>query len=198
MISVSFDILALIWFLFLLYWTGAFLYEFLTKKSKNIKKRESLPVLLLNRLFIYIAVIILFITPYYEQNFPFDLKIFPNSQIITIIGLVITLIGILFAIWARFTLGNNWSGDADLKNKQILIKSGPYNIVRHPIYTGLTLAVIGSVITENAIIGISAILSILFFSYLRISIEEKLMKVEFGKEYEEYSKTVKRFIPWLR
>ena len=110
---------------------------------------------------------------------------------------MLAFLGILFAFWARIILGTNWSGDASLKKDQILIKNGPYNIVRHPIYSGLTFAVIGSTITENALIGLIAVLLILLFSYFRIKTEERQMKEVFGKEYEVYSKRVKAFIPWL-
>ena len=125
------------------------------------------------------------------------MKIFPDLIITTLLGLVLAFLGILFAFWARIILGTYWSGVASLKKVQILIKNGPYNLVRHPIYSGLSFAVIGSTITENALIGLIAVLLILLFSYFRIKTEERQMKVVFGKEYEVYSKRVKAFIPWL-
>ena len=195
MIGLSIEILDLIWFIFLVYWTIAILYEKLTKKRKSMKKRVSLPILLVNRLLIYAALFLIFITPYYRQDFPFVLRIFPNSFIITSIGIVLTFIGIFFAIWARFTLGGNWSGDATFKKEQNLIKNGPYNMVRHPIYTGLTVAVIGSAITENALIVSISIFFILIFSFFRIKDEEKQLMEEFGKDYENYTKKVKTFVP---
>jgi protein-S-isoprenylcysteine O-methyltransferase Ste14 len=107
------------------------------------------------------------------------------------------LCSILFAIWARLTLGGNWSADAVLKKGQTLVKNGPYGIVRHPVYTGITIGIVGSAIAEDTVTGLIAIFFVLLFSYFRIKDEEKLMKERFGRDYEDYARKVKAFVPCI-
>ena len=59
-------------------------------------------------------------------------------------GVALTAAGIAFAFWARFTLGRNWSGTVTVKEQHELVVRGPYRIVRHPIYTGFTLGMLGT------------------------------------------------------
>src|SRR5208283_1453110 len=68
------------------------------------------------------------------------LRIWPQTQVIQAVGLALTILGCGFAIWARFTLGSNWSGLPNVKRAHELIVRGPYRLVRHPIYSGLLLA----------------------------------------------------------
>jgi protein-S-isoprenylcysteine O-methyltransferase Ste14 len=69
--------------------------------------------------------------------------------------------------------------------------------VRHPIYTGITIGIVGSAIAENTVTGLIAIFFVLLFSYFRIKDEEKLMKEKFGSDYADYAKKVKAFVPWI-
>lgn len=62
------------------------------------------------------------------------------------LGLLMVICGLAFAVWARIHLGRNWSGTVTVKEDHELIRSGPYGIVRHPIYTGLLLAIAGTAI----------------------------------------------------
>ena len=62
------------------------------------------------------------------------------------LGLIMVAAGIAFAVWARHYLGRNWSGTVTVKQDHELIRSGPYRLVRHPIYTGLLLAILGTAV----------------------------------------------------
>ena len=107
------------------------------------------------------------------------------------------MLGASFAIWAGFTLGKNWSGIvATQKEGHKLIKSGPYNIVRHPIYLGFFISMLGFALAVGTIVAYMAVLLGLTALLLRIWIEEKLMNESFF-DYREYSCKIKRLIPFV-
>lgn len=111
------------------------------------------------------------------------------------IGAAITIAGCLFAIWARITLGSNWSGRATVKAGHELIMSGPYAIARHPIYTGILSGAIGTglaVAEWRCLLGF-ALIALTFAA--KIGQEEKLMLQTFPKTYPRYRERVKALIP---
>ncbi|MGA7859554.1 MAG: isoprenylcysteine carboxylmethyltransferase family protein [Terracidiphilus sp.] len=111
------------------------------------------------------------------------------------VGAAMTLAGCLFAIWARITLGGNWSGRATVKEGHTLIVKGPYAIARHPIYTGLLLASVGTALAVGqwrCILGL-AILVPMFL--VKMSQEERLMMETFPAAYPKYRQRVKALIP---
>ena len=113
------------------------------------------------------------------------------------LGLAITIGGCAFAIWARATLGSNWSSMVTVKQNHELILRGPYALVRHPIYTGLLLALAGTAIAVGevrALIG----LGFAFATFLwKSAAEEKFMREQFSADYARYRQRVKRLIPFV-
>jgi protein-S-isoprenylcysteine O-methyltransferase Ste14 len=113
------------------------------------------------------------------------------------IGLALTAAGLGFTIWARRVLGTNWSAMPSIKNNHELIQRGPYRFVRHPIYTGLLLAVFGSCLAEGrvwnlCVFGMAAILLI-----VKLKAEEALRARQFPEAYLQYRRSVKALIPFL-
>jgi len=107
---------------------------------------------------------------------------------------VMTAIGIGLAIWARAFLGRNWSPRPAVKEHHELVTAGPYAYVRHPIYTGILLAALGTALTGTVFgIGVFAFTSIVFLS--RIRTEEKIMLELFPNEYPAYHARTKRLVP---
>ncbi len=112
------------------------------------------------------------------------------------VAAALTLLGVLFAIWARIHLGRNWSAAPAVKEKHELVTSGPYRFVRHPIYTGALLAVLGAAVTGSLFaIGILILISIMFLR--RISKEEAIMLALFPNDYPAYQARTKRLIPFV-
>jgi protein-S-isoprenylcysteine O-methyltransferase Ste14 len=110
-------------------------------------------------------------------------------------GWVLTVLGMLFSIWARVSLGRNWSGRVVLKQGQQLISTGPYALVRHPIYTGLLTALAGSVVYDGrwrALLGL-ACFAVSF--WLKARSEEGLLEGEFGDEYRAYRARTPMLVP---
>jgi protein-S-isoprenylcysteine O-methyltransferase Ste14 len=118
-----------------------------------------------------------------------------QGPIFAIVGLMITACGLAFATWARIHLGKYWSGIITLKEGHRLIRSGPYAIARHPIYTGFLLGALGSAITAGT--GDAAIgLLVLFVAYfVKIKREETVLLKEFGKEYARFKAEVATLVP---
>ncbi|MGA8026269.1 MAG: isoprenylcysteine carboxylmethyltransferase family protein [Bryobacteraceae bacterium] len=121
----------------------------------------------------------------------------PVSNAASYMGLILTLAGICFAIWARFSLGRNWSSTVTVKEDHSLVRGGPYKIVRHPIYSGLLLASLGTALAVGEVRGLIAVTVALAGFRLKSLVEERFMREEFGTEYIRYQREVKALIPFL-
>jgi protein-S-isoprenylcysteine O-methyltransferase Ste14 len=124
--------------------------------------------------------------------------VLPGSPVFDVVGVTLTAVGVGFAIWARFYLGQNWSGAVTIKVDHQLIRSGPYAWVRHPIYTGFLLAIIGTAVTRRELRGLIAIVLLGLAFWIKIQMEEVFMRKTFGPEYEEYSAATGALIPRFR
>jgi protein-S-isoprenylcysteine O-methyltransferase Ste14 len=124
-------------------------------------------------------------------------RFLPDSAIYLWIGLFMTIAGVMLAIWARVTLGRNWSGIVTVKQNHELIRTGPYALVRHPIYTGITFAVFGTAIFDGEIRSIILIVAMLSILTHKMKIEEQFMIEHFGSEYASYQQETKALVPFL-
>jgi|SRR6516164_9016931 len=114
------------------------------------------------------------------------------------IGVALVIAGLAFAVWARVHLCGNWSGTVTIKQGHELIRSGPYALVRHPIYTGLLAALLGTTVasgTVHATIGL-AIIAVALVRKSRV--EEGFMREVFPDAYQRYSAEVPALIPFTR
>ncbi|HXN35877.1 MAG TPA: isoprenylcysteine carboxylmethyltransferase family protein [Opitutaceae bacterium] len=109
-------------------------------------------------------------------------------------GAAITAAGLGFSVWARVHLGEYWSGNVTLKEGHRLIRSGPYALVRHPIYTGILLGMLGTAVAVGEVRGVLAV-AILTFSFIRkLRKEEEWLTEEFGEEYLRYKREVRALL----
>jgi len=124
--------------------------------------------------------------------------ILPHNTWIGWLGAALVAGGLCFTGWARIHLGRYWSGIVALKAEHALIRSGPYALVRHPIYTGLLLALAGTLLargTLGALLGFSLlVLGVL----LKIRQEEQLLVGHFGAAYRDYQALVPAVVPRFR
>jgi protein-S-isoprenylcysteine O-methyltransferase Ste14 len=120
----------------------------------------------------------------------------PHTVITGLVGDFLVFVGLLIAIWARITLGNNWSAKVTLKENHELIQRGPYRAVRHPIYSGLLLMILGTAI----LIGQVGSFLVLAFStcglWLKLRREEILL-TQHLPGYSEYMHRTKALIPFV-
>jgi protein-S-isoprenylcysteine O-methyltransferase Ste14 len=122
-------------------------------------------------------------------------RFLPEAEQLELAGLILTVVGCMFAIWARITLGGNWSAQATVKAGHQLITGGPYAVTRHPIYTGLVTAAIGTAIAVGELRCILGMMLIVLAFTIKMSQEEKLMMLTFPEAYPRYRERVKALIP---
>lgn len=125
-----------------------------------------------------------------------EISIAGGSMIVGGIGIALLIVGLFFAIWARRHLGRNWSNRPALKEGHELITSGPYRIVRHPIYAGVLAGILGSALAEGGIWAAAFVVAAIIFIW-RIPIEERIMTQQFPDRYSEYKKNTKALIPFV-
>lgn len=178
-----------LWSAFLVIWL---LWAFATKRTQT---RESLASRIPYLIFTVGAFYAMF-----SHDVAFNwlrLRILPPNSWIENIGIAVTAIGLLFSIWPRFHLGRNWSSQVTVKVGHQLIRSGPYRWVRHPIYSGMILALLGTAINKGQLSGFVAVVLLWVGFSLKSRIEERFMATTFGEEYAEYRRTTGVIIPGL-
>lgn len=112
-------------------------------------------------------------------------------------GALLAVAGCSFAIWARLRLGTNWSPHAVIKTDHDLLQTGPYAWTRHPIYTGLLAALLGSAIAQGRLRGYLALAVLGISFHYKAKAEEVLLSGRFGLQYEEYQRRVCRLVPLI-
>jgi protein-S-isoprenylcysteine O-methyltransferase Ste14 len=114
-----------------------------------------------------------------------------------VLGATLTFAGLAFAIWARFVIAGNWSSYVELKRDHELIVAGPYRWVRHPIYTGLLLAFVGSALAVGEWRGVLAVAIVAASFWRKLKLEEAVMRRQFGETYARYAARVPALIPFI-
>jgi protein-S-isoprenylcysteine O-methyltransferase Ste14 len=176
-----------LWILLWLYWLIS------ARKLKAVKRRESLEERLQHTLPLIVAYFLLFST---RVNFAWlGERFVPHTEAVGMAGIAATAAGVFFAIWARWHLGENWSGTVTLKADHELIRTGPYRFIRHPIYTGMLVAMAGTALAVGEMRGVLAFLITLAAFYQKARREERFLSQEFGERFEAHSKQTGMFLP---
>lgn len=126
-----------------------------------------------------------------------DVRWLPHFDAAEIAGIAIIIIGLAFAVWARLHLKSNWSGVITVKQDHQLIQSGPYRWVRHPIYSGVILAMAGTAVENGRVRGILGVLLVVIGFWIKSRKEEHFMRQTFGEQYEVYCQSTGTLIPRL-
>jgi protein-S-isoprenylcysteine O-methyltransferase Ste14 len=181
---IIYTILSILWIVFVAYW---FISAFSAKKTLK-RSHGSLIV----RILVLIVLIILWNTHILHglQDY------FTTSLKIQIIGLVAVCFGIALAVWARIYLGTNWGMPVSLKENPELVTKGPYSYIRHPIYSGILLAMFGATLITGLSWFVAFVIFGCYFIYSAVQ-EEKIMLKAFPNQYPEYKKKTKMFIPFI-
>jgi protein-S-isoprenylcysteine O-methyltransferase Ste14 len=123
--------------------------------------------------------------------------LFPDNPTLMLLCVVVTVLGLLFAIWARLLLGSNWSGTVTIKANHELIRRGPYRWIRHPIYTGMLSALLATAVTQRLLGGLLGFLVVFVSLYLKARREESFLSQEFGDSFLEHRRHTGMFLPRL-
>ena len=105
--------------------------------------------------------------------------------------------GLLFAVWARLHLGRNWSRSVTVKEGHELIITGPYTLVRHPIYTGILAGFLGTAIALSQVRGFIGFVLIFIAFWAKLRREEAWMRSQFGETYAAYARHTAALVPYL-
>lgn len=178
-----------IWLVFVVVWIVMAL------GTKTTQQRESISSRLSYTVFVVVAFYLVFgkeITAPWLRT-----RLFQPTPITNWLGVALTAAGIGFAIWARLYLGSNWSGTVTVKVGHELVRTGPYRFVRHPIYTGLITALLGTGLLRAQVRSLIALVLIYVGFKMKSKIEERTMIQTFGAQYHEYSRTTGAIIPKL-
>jgi protein-S-isoprenylcysteine O-methyltransferase Ste14 len=175
---------AALWGVWVVMWFG----------TKRAKKRESSWERMQHLIPLVFGFWLLF-----EKNWNgLDMRLVPDTPAAWWLGLVLTAAGVAISIWARVSLGTNWSGVVTLKNGHELIRKGLYRWIRHPIYTGILLAMIGTAVIKGHMRGWLGFLIVLAAFYFKARREEGFLRHEFGGGFEEHARRTGMFLPkWI-
>lgn len=119
----------------------------------------------------------------------------PDNPTVGWLGVTLTAAGVAVAFWARWHLGANWSGVVTLKEGHELIRRGPYRTIRHPIYTGILLALLGTAVAIGEVRVLLAVAIAWLSFYLKARREESFLSEEFGPSFAEHRQHTGMFFP---
>lgn len=112
------------------------------------------------------------------------------------IGQAMLFLGLALSIWARIHMGRDWGMPMSVKSEPVLVTSGPYRRVRHPIYSGILLASLGTAIAVSWVWLYAVVWGGVYFLYSAV-IEERNLLIQFPTTYPEYRRTTKMLIPFI-
>ena len=183
------------WAVFLLVWLGL---SFFVKR--DVRGGRSARAYQVRVLVLAIVIIVVIRSSHRHQSganpFSNRLSLFVPSPPILQIGAVLTALGIAVAIWARLYIGRNWSPRPAMKEEHELVTGGPYAFVRHPIYTGIIIAALGTALTGTLFGAILFIFAAALF-VSRVGKEERIMLELFPGTYPSYQSRTKWLIPFV-
>jgi len=178
-----------LWLAWIIYWLIS------AAGNKTTIRRESSLSQLSHKLPLLVGGLLLFIhrwpAPWLSQRFLFHPHIFVP------LGAILVALGLGFSVWARVHLGGNWSGIVTLKKDHQLIRTGPYRWVRHPIYTGILLAILGTALAIGQWRGLLGFGCMAYGFMRKLQIEERWLGDVFGPEYDAYKKEVSALVPGI-
>jgi len=178
-----------LWMLLLLVWAV------LWNGAKQAKRREDWSQRAVHLILLIPGAALLFGPTLPWQSL--DERVLPDAPMVWETGLALTALGVGVAIWARLILGGNWSGTVTLKKDHELVRSGPYRWIRHPIYTGMVVALVGSGLIRDHRKGWIGLAIVLAAFYIKARREERFLSEEFGDSYREHSRRTGMFLPRL-
>ena len=180
--------IALLWAGWLLIWVLA------AFAAKPVARRESIP----SRL-VHVVPLVIAATLLGARSLPgwLGARFVASSVTLDTLALALVALGLGFSVWARHALGGNWSGTVTLKHEHTIVRSGPYRVIRHPIYTGLLVAIVGTALARGEWRGAVALLLVAVALLRKIDLEERWLGEAFGPAYAEYRARSWALFPFL-
>jgi protein-S-isoprenylcysteine O-methyltransferase Ste14 len=161
------------------------------KETKENKSKDQYSVVLIIIMSMLSTIIPIIDWAYFSDNTS-------SNGVLTIVGFVILWSGVLLRNYSIKILGKHFTATIQLQKEHKLISTGPYSAIRHPSYLGALLALVGSAMFLNSLIGTFAAVVAMITAYVvRIKAEEKVLENLFGNEYQDYKNRTKKLIPFV-
>jgi protein-S-isoprenylcysteine O-methyltransferase Ste14 len=175
-------------------WLGLVAYWIISARNlKPIRVKASLKIKIIQLLFLVPGCVLLFSRV--ANVGPLHHGLLPDSKTVTASGVALTFVGVAVAIWARYCLGGSWTAQVAIREDHTLVQAGPYRWIRHPIYTGILTAIIGTAVVVSqvgALIGAALIAMGLFYKAKQ---EERRLVETFGNTFVEHRKRTGMLLP---
>lgn len=181
-------LVALCWLVWASYWCIA------ARGVKPVRERESLRSRLSFALPMLVVGLLLFVHPGPRWLL---VQWVPGGWVRYWIAVFLIVAGMLFSVWARVTLGRNWSARVTIKDGHELIERGPYRHIRHPIYTGMLIALLGTGLAAGRLYGALAFVIAAVSLGRKARLEERWMMREFADRYAQYCRRSWALVPWV-
>jgi protein-S-isoprenylcysteine O-methyltransferase Ste14 len=178
-----------VWIAFVVYWQ---IRAFGNKTTQRLEPAASRIL----RVVVFLIVIVLLSTTRIPLPWLYR-QLWPSGLWPFWIGASLTVAGLLFAVWAREHLGRNWSRSVTIKQDHELIVTGPYAVVRHPIYTGSLAGFIGMAIAIAQVRGVIVCVLVFLVFWAKLRLEEQWMRSQFGQTYATYTHRTAALVPYL-
>ena len=177
------------WIAFIVYW------RIKAANTKTTRRREPAASGILRALAFLMVIVLLSTTRiplpwFYRQLWSSGIWSFS-------MGAAVAVVGLLFAVWARQHLGSNWSSAVTIKQGHELITTGPYAVVRHPVYTGILTGFLGTAIALAQVRGVIGLVVIFVVFWSKLQTEEEWMRSQFGETYATYAHQTSALVPYL-
>jgi protein-S-isoprenylcysteine O-methyltransferase Ste14 len=175
-----------LWIVFIAYWSAA------ARGAAPAQRSESRESRRLHELMLNAALLLLFVpVPGLRARFV------PLAPAIVAAGIALQAGAIVLAVWARRHLGRNWSGAITQTVDHQLVRSGPYRVIRHPIYTAMLGLMVGTAFISGELHALVAVALIVVAYWRKIRLEERHLRGVFGAEYGAYRRGTWALVPGL-
>lgn len=184
--TLRMSLAAALWIILTIYWTAA------AKNAATAKRTESLESRRLHQSMLWASLLLLFVpVPGLRGRFV------PLRSATVVAGFIVQAGSFFLAMWARRYLGRNWSGAISANVDHQLIRTGPYRLLRHPIYSGLIGMYIGTALVSGELHALIAVVIVVAAYWRKIRMEERHLVMLFGAEYDDYRRRSWALLPGL-
>lgn len=181
----------LLWTLFTVYWSWA-------ETQAPAKTAESRRSRKIHEILMNVGYLLILLPPILPPSVSLaQYRFLPPSPLWIAAGLSLQVSCFALAVWARRNLGSNWSGRVEIKVDHLLVRSGPYRLLRHPIYTAVVGMAAGSALTLGKMHALLAVAFILIAYIRKIRLEESTLYQAFGPAYDDYRRATWGLVPGL-
>ena len=188
MATISGPIILGCWVVFIAYWILSAL------RVKAIAEKQGLWSALIHRIPLGLSYILM---ADWHLPPPLNRSVTPHADSALVLGDLVCVLGLFVTLWARWTLAGNWSSDVTFKQGHELIRTGPYRLVRHPIYTGLLVMSLGSAVEIGMLRCWLALPLMTGAFWIKLKQEERLLLRHFPDQYPVYQQQVKALVPFV-